>query len=307
MGHPVARLAEYFTNERAACGAAYDGEGVRVRYFGHACVLMETSRTSILVDPTAAHDRHASVDHFVFSELPPHVDVLFISHGHQDHFVPEFLMRLRERVGLVVIPGGNRGELSDPSLRRMLRQLGYTRIRTLEPLETLEVADGSITGLPFTGEHSDLDVHSKQCALVELKGRRICMLVDTDAVDIDVYRRVVARLVQPDMVFIGMECSGAPLSWLYGPLVSRPIARRNDNSRRLSGANGRRAWDIVALLQPRRVCVYAMGQEPWMRNLMGLNYTQDSVQIKESEEFIRRCRQAGIPADRLYLKMETTL
>jgi hypothetical protein len=34
----------------------YDGTGVRVRYFGHACVLLQTAETSILVDPALGYN-----------------------------------------------------------------------------------------------------------------------------------------------------------------------------------------------------------------------------------------------------------
>jgi hypothetical protein len=46
---------------RAASGAEaraqrYDGEGVRIRYFGHACVLIESRQVSILTDPVVSYD-----------------------------------------------------------------------------------------------------------------------------------------------------------------------------------------------------------------------------------------------------------
>jgi L-ascorbate metabolism protein UlaG (beta-lactamase superfamily) len=308
LGCPIERLAGYFVAENAVAKSfPYTGEGVRVRYFGHACLLIETSEVSILVDPTAARDRQPGAEHFTFDDLPPRIDFLFISHGHQDHCCPEMLMQLRERVGVVLIPPNNRGEPSDPSLRRILARLKFQTIVTLDGLESMAVNGGSITALPFTGEHGDLDVHSKQCAFFELKGRRICLLVDTDAIDVDVYRRIAPRISQPDLIFIGMECLGAPLSWLYGPLISGSISKRNDNSRRLSGANCDRAWRIVETLNPRQVCVYAMGQEPWMRNLMGLNYAEDSIQLEESKTFVQRCAAEKIPAQILYRCMETLI
>jgi hypothetical protein len=214
------------------------------------------------------------------------------------------LMQLRERVGVVIIPPSNRGDLSDPSLKRILRVLGFEKIVTLDSLERYDFQDGSITALPFSGEHCDLDVHSKHCALVEVKGRRIGLFIDSDAIDIDVYNRLVDRIRNPDIMFIGMECNGAPLSWLYGPLLSATASKKNDNSRRLSGANFAQAWRLTESIQPKRVFVYAMGQEPWMKHVMGLNYTPEAVQMQESNELVRRCVAEGIPAERLYMKME---
>jgi hypothetical protein len=189
----------------------------------------------------------------------------------------------------------------------MLRRLGYERIVTLAPLDQLSVPGGAITSLPFSGEHCDLDVHSKQCAQIDLNGRRIALFVDSDAIDLDVYRRIAERLHRPDLMFVGMECFGAPLTWLYGPLITNPTSKKNDDSRRLSGANCQRAARLVDLLQPGRVFVYAMGQEPWMRYLMGLNYAEDSIQLVESRAFNEHCQAAGIPAVRLDLKMEVEL
>lgn len=306
LGAPASALAAYFTADPGRQGETYGGEGVRLRYFGHACVLIETVETTILVDPTAATERHGET-HLTLDDLPPRIDVLFISHGHQDHFSPETLMQIRDRVGVTLIPPSNRGEPSDPSLRRLLRCLGFERIVTLEPLEAYDLPDGRITALPFSGEHCDLDVHAKQCAMVELRGRRICLFVDTDAIDLDIYKRLANRLAEPDVMLVGMECFGAPLSWMYGPLLSTAISNRNDTSRRLSGANCARAWGLTETLRPKQVGVYAMGQEPWMRHLMGLNYTEDSVQLRESSDYVARCRAAEIPAERLYLQRDIEL
>ena len=33
---------------------------------------------------------------------------------------------------------------------------------------------------------------------------------------------------------------------------------------------------------------------------MGLAYTPDSMQIVESDKFVARCREAGIPSERIY-------
>lgn len=281
--------------------------GVRVRYFGHACLLIETPSTSILVDPTFAMDRLDDTHHLTFADLPARIDVLLISHGHQDHFLPEVLMQIRDRVGVVLIPPSNRGELADPSLKRMLMGLGYRSIVTLDPLDVYDLPDGRITALPFSGEHCDLDVHSKQCALVELRGKKICLFVDSDAIDIETYRRLAPLLDKPDIMFVGMECFGAPLSWLYGPLLPAPTTKRNDNSRRMSGADRAKAWRLAEAIKPQRAFVYAMGQERWMRFLMGLNYTEDSVQLTEAQGFVAQCRDQGIEAGHLNTFAEIVL
>ncbi|HEX6376102.1 MAG TPA: MBL fold metallo-hydrolase [Allosphingosinicella sp.] len=302
LGHAAADLAPYFTEGSGSSSRApYAGAGVRVSYFGHACLLIESASLTILVDPTGAYEKEAGRDHLTLHDLPDRIDILFLSHGHQDHLTPEILIQLRERVGTVLIPPSNSGDPADPSLKRMLRSLGFKSIVTLDPLDRYQFTDGAITSLPFTGEHCDLDVHSKHCALIELKGRRICLFIDSDVIDLDVYQRILDRLQRPDIMFVGMECFGAPLSWLYGPLFTAPIPRKNDESRRLSGATSARAGRLAEAIRPQRAFVYAMGQEPWMRYLMGLAYHEDSPQLKEVELFLGHCRNLGIEAEHLYL------
>lgn len=305
---PSSLLLPYFIPEQATKSAiSYEGEGVRIRHFGHATLLIEGGGHTILVDPTFARDQIPGLSHFVIDDLPPKIDVLLISHGHQDHFTPETLMYLRGRVGVVLIPPCNRGDLADPSLRLMLMSLGYTNVITLESMQSYVVGSAKITSLPFSGEHSDLDIHSKHCAQIEVSGRKICLLVDSDAIDIDVYKRISEVIRNPDVMFVGMECFGAPLSWLYSPLIRVPVSNKIDQSRRLSGANSQNAWKVVDLIKPKMVFVYAMGQEPWMKFLMGLNYTEDSIQLRESSAFLDQCRDAGLPAERLHLSKDIEL
>jgi hypothetical protein len=107
-----------------------------------------------------------------------------------------------------------------------------------------------------------------------------------------------------DSLFIGMECRGGPLSWLYSPLFTRPISRRNDESRRLSGLDCERAWVVLQEFETSSVFVYAMGQEPWLRFIMGLEYTPESVQKQEVNAFLDRCASTNIRAECLYMSHE---
>ena len=54
-------------------------------------------------------------------------------------------------------------------------------------------------------------------------------------------------------------------------------------------------------LRCRSVYIYAMGQEPWMRYLMGLEYQPDSVQLQQAGNFVSRCTEAGLTVE--YLKI----
>jgi len=112
---------------------------------------------------------------------------------------------------------------------------------------------------------------------------------------------------QIDALFLGMECDGAPLTWLYGPLLTTSIERRMDESRRLAGSNFEQAIDIVRQFDSKSVFVYAMGQEPWLTHIMSLKYTDQSRPIIESNRLIEECRKQGISAERLFGEREIFL
>lgn len=61
----------------------------------------------------------------VDSDLPDYIDHVLITHGHQDHLVLESLLRLRTRIGTVVVPRSDAGSLQDPSLRLALEAAGF--------------------------------------------------------------------------------------------------------------------------------------------------------------------------------------
>jgi L-ascorbate metabolism protein UlaG (beta-lactamase superfamily) len=282
--------------------------GVRVRYFGHACALIQTSATSILIDPTFASRpetiESGSCTRFTTADLPGTIDFVVLTHCHQDHFCPETLLQIRHKIKSIVVPTNNRGSVVDPSMRLSLRELGFSNIVSLSHFDGLSLKEGRLVSIPFPGEHADLEVCSKQSIFVELQGKRLLFLVDSDGRDVALYRRIARRILgesmEIDALFIGMECHGAPLTWLYGPLLSTPLDRSYNESRRLSGSNCAHALQIIQQFRSARVYVYAMGQEPWLRYLMGLAYEPDSIQLTESTELVQRCRGAGMVAERLY-------
>lgn len=284
----------------------YDGDAVRVRYFGHACVLVQTRSAAILVDPYFAWDEE-SESTLTFADLPDHIDYVCITHSHQDHCCPEVLLQLRDRIGTIVVPRNNTLSIADPSLKRVLRALGFSNVMVLDPLESLSFCEGQLTALPFFGEHCGLDIQSKQAFLLEVKNRKLLFLADSAGVDSTFYSRLAGRLHSVDALFIGMECRGAPLTWLYGPYLTGPVSRKDDESRRLSGSDCQQAWAIAQSTGAKRAYVYAMGQEPWLKFMMGLQYDSDSVQIVESDRFVVKCREAGVEAQRLYGTKEILL
>lgn len=298
-------FAEFFTTTPPATNgdAYYAGDEVRMRYFGHACVLFQSSQVSVLFDPMVAFETKDD-GRFTYNDLPEFIDYVVLTHSHQDHFCAEMLIQLRHRIGKVIVPSNNSGNIADPSMKLMLRSLGFEDVEVLDAFERVEIPDGEILSLPFTGEHADLSIYSKHAIALTLKGRKLMFLIDSDGVDGVLYQRMMRRVGRIDALFLGMECHGAPLAWLYEPLLGKPVSRKNNESRRLSGANCERAWNVLSEVQPPRVFIYAMGQEPWLQYMMGLKYEPDSIQLVESDMFLDKCRQAGIPGERLFCSRE---
>ncbi|HEX7814628.1 MBL fold metallo-hydrolase [Dyella sp.] len=296
------QFRNYFTNQAPDRNAPnFDGDGIRLRYFGHACVLIQTRDVSIMIDPFLTwDDDYEGEDHLCFNDLPDHIDYVFLTHNHQDHFSPELLLQLRQRIGRILVPRNNPHNVADPSMRLALRALGFEQVDILDWMDSIPVPGGAITSIPFYGEHADLSIISKHGMHLRLLDHTFLFLADSDCKDRALYRRIVSRLGKVDTLFIGMECDGAPLTWLYGSYLSNPINRKDDGSRRLSGSDAARAQAIAEEFGCSKAYVYAMGQEPWMRFVAGLQYTPESKQIVESNKFVQSCLESGIESERLY-------
>jgi hypothetical protein len=64
---------------------------------------------------------------------------------------------------------------------------------------------------------------------------------------------------------------------------------------------------MVERLKCKEVYVYAMGQEPWLKHVMGIRYTEKSNPIIESNRLVETCRARGIKAERLFGEREILL
>ena len=282
----------------------YAGPGVRVRYFRHACVLVQSATSSVLMDPLTAWERDSSGQNLTFNDLPDQIDYAVLSHCHMDHCCPEMIVQLRRRVRQWVVPRNVCGELADPSMKLLLQRLGCVNVTVCDPLDRLALPDGELLSLPFPGEHCGLDIASKHSVALTLRERRFVFLVDSDAVDAALYHRLAGIVPRADALFIGMECQGAPLSWFYGPLLGKAMSRKDDESRRGNASNCTRAAQAIGSIDCRNVYVYAMGNESWNRYLLGLEYSEDSIQVTESDEVVDLCRRAGKHAQRLSCSQE---
>lgn len=279
-------------------------DGVRLSYLGHAGFLLETANVSILVDPVIATKDEANADQVLsFADLPRTIDYVLLTHNHQDHVNFESLLQLRPRIKQIVVPQNNGGSLVDPSLKLLLCQFGFDVV-AVEDMERITVNDGTITALPFLGEHGDLNIRSKAAWLVELNGKKVFLGADSSNLEPRMYQLIERQVGKMDVLAIGMECIGAPYTWLYGALNTKMVSKKVKESRRLNGANFDQAFQMVQTFLPKEVYLYALGMEPWYKYFMGLDYKDDSEQIVQSDKMIDKCREVGVRCERLFGKKQ---
>ncbi|RFU40062.1 MBL fold metallo-hydrolase [Actinomadura logoneensis] len=276
--------------------------GGRIRYLGHACVLMQTPEAAILTDPFISADSTAT-DRYTLADLPDRIDLVLLTHGHQDHVVLETLLQLRGRVDAVVVPRSSGGGLADPSLKLYLSSLGFPVVE-VDSFDEVPFPGGRVTATPFLGEHADLDIRAKSTYWVELAGRKVFIGADSSGVDPMLYRHIRGHLGKVDVAFVGMECDGAPLTWLYQALLTKPVPRQMNVSRKLSGSDAAQAAAIVTELGADEAYVYAMGEEPWLGHVMATSYNEDSYQLKQIAKFETWCEENGVRSEHLYGRRE---
>lgn len=295
----------FFTKQEHPAYKKYEGEKARMRYFGHACILVETKEVSVLLDPVISYYGYeSSVSHFSDIDLPDVIDYVIITHNHQDHILLETLLPLRHKIKNIIVPITTSGALQDPNLKLMFKSMGFQNVIEMDEMEELKFANLTITAVPFTGEHSDLNVRAKACFHIAIKQFSFLFVADSRVMEPMLYKHIHRFSGDVDVLFLGMECDGAPLTWLYGPLLTQELARDKDQSRRLSGSDFSKGMALVDIFKPQEVYVYAMGQEPWLEFISSIKYTATSTPIVQSNYLVEECQKSGIIAERLFGEKE---
>lgn len=302
-----ALVRSLLTVEEPQKNVSYSGNGVRWRYFGHACILIEAYGISMLFDPVLSYTYENDISRYTYLDLPEKIDYVLITHNHQDHILFETLLQIRHKTKNIVVPRSGGGHLQDPSLKLLLENCGFRNVIEVSELEEIVEQNVRITALPFFGEHADLDIQSKMAWLVRIGTHTLLFAADSCNIEPRLYELLHREVGDVDALFLGMECDGAPLSWLYGPLLTQRIERGIDEQRRLSGSNYKQGMSIIDTFNCREAYVYAMGQEPWLNYIMSIKYTEQSRPIVESNRLIEECKERGIIAERLFGEKEILL
>lgn len=266
---------------------------VRIKYFGHACVLIEWNGVAILTDPyIPVIPSEGGIERFSYHDLPERIDFALVTHNHQDHFALETLLRLRNRIDCLVVPKAAGILYGDLSLKLMAQQMKFKRVQELDTLESIPLPDGEIIGIPFLGEHGDL-AYSKSGYIIRAGKEQILFGADSDCLDKQMYLNIRAALGRIETVFIGTECVGAPLTWHNGSLFLKKPTREQDQTRRYHGCDSEAALNILEAVGANRVYNYAMGKEPWLEHLLGLGLSGESPQLRASRRLLQRSRGRG--------------
>jgi len=269
-------------------------------YIGHAGFHIHNSELSIVIDPVIAYQTELTKDKVVsFNQLPDRIDYLCLTHNHSDHVNIESLLQLRHKVHTVLVPKNNGGTLADPSLKLMMQQIGF-RVQEMEDMEQIALPNGRLMSIPFLGEHGDLNIRSKTAWFIELDQKRMYFGADSTNLEPAMYQHVVKDTDTLDLLAIGMECVGAPYTWLYGALNTANVSKNIKDSRRLNGSDFDKAAKMIEVFSAKRVLIYALGMEPWYGYFMGVDYSDDSEQIVQSNRLLSYCDSKNILCERAY-------
>ncbi|AVJ24099.1 MBL fold metallo-hydrolase [Pseudomonas sp. MYb193] len=271
-----------------------------IKYFGHATLLIQAQGMSIMTDPCVSPYVEGAKRRYDYSDLPEVIDVVLITHAHQDHVIFETLLQLRHKIKKIIVPRSSGGFLQDPSLKLMLEILGFDNVSELGELEHFEYGPARITGIPFFGEHGDLHIQTKIGYCVNINQFCGLFLADSDVLDPEMYDATLREIGSIDAVFIGMDSVGAPYRWLYGALYNTPLDHARGKDRRINGSNADKAFEFVKRISPKAAYVYAMGAEPWISHITGSNTDPNAAQNREARQFVEKCTAQGIESKVLY-------
>ncbi len=143
---------------------------IKTTLVGHACLLIQSGETTILTDPVWSKYQWEELQVLCPSivlerEKVPPVDVLNISHRHQDHFDVRTLAYLA-RNERIITPDTIILAPADSLLLDVLNQLEFKNIKVAKDFESIKVKDVTLIPTPSRNQLSTSEDHYPEHGLI---------------------------------------------------------------------------------------------------------------------------------------------
>ncbi|MFF3554849.1 MBL fold metallo-hydrolase [Streptomyces tsukubensis] len=270
--------------------------GGRIRYFGNACLALQTPEGAVVTDPFLSTDGNGT-GRYTLDDLPDFIDLVLVTHGHHGRIVLETLLQLRGRIGAVVAPRSSRSAPGEPSTGLFLSRLGFPVVEAGE-YDEFGFPGGRVVATPFPG------TGGRSAYWVELAGRSAFIGTDAYGDDPEPCRRIRHRLGAADYAFLAMDPGGTPPARHYEALMAKLGLARPDTPRTPPGPSAEQAAAVTAELGAAETYVYAAGDEPWPGHTTAAPSHGDPYRAPRIQHFTRWCADRGITAGHLFHQHE---
>ena len=139
-------------------GAAYDNYFLktsarpRTSFVAHTSILVQTRGAAIVTDPLIRPSLKTPREALDVARLD--LTAICLTHAHWDHCDVQSLLLFDKRV-TVVVPKVHTPTIFNPPMVPMLRMLGFTDIREVDPWDRIHLGDVQMRLVPFHGEQDE--------------------------------------------------------------------------------------------------------------------------------------------------------
>ncbi|MGV9316437.1 MBL fold metallo-hydrolase [Streptomyces sp. NPDC003691] len=271
--------------------------GGRIRYFGHACLVLQTPRGAVVTDPFISADGDGS-NRWTHADLPDFIDLVLVTHGHHHRIVLETLLRLRGRIGTVVVPRSSRGDPGGPGTGPFLGRLGFPVVEAGDHGE-FRFPGGRVVTVPVPDPSGEPAAGGRSAYWVEFAGRSVFIGTDARGTDPEPYRRVRRRLGPVDYAFLAMDPGGVPLTARLCEALMVRLGLAGPDPGTEPGPGAEQAAVITAELGAGAAYVHTCGEEPWPAPGPAVPPYGDPREVQQIPRFMRWCADHGITAGHL--------
>jgi L-ascorbate metabolism protein UlaG (beta-lactamase superfamily) len=124
----------------------------RTSFVAHTSILVQTHGASIVTDPLIRPSLRAPREALDVTRLD--LTAICLTHAHWDHCDVQSLLLFDKRV-TIVVPRVHTPTIFNPPMVPMLRMLGFTDIREVDPWDRIHLGDVQMTLVPFHGEQDE--------------------------------------------------------------------------------------------------------------------------------------------------------